>query len=206
MSELRGLTEFNAETQRSILQGLVNSNSAYEVVGIFNSKGQVVQSMSPYESFSISSLNLAGISAEKPLFGETFGKSKNYVSPVDVDPKAGVNAVNLAVPIRDSKNQISGVLFARVSLNFLSQIAARSQVGKTGYSYVLDHRSVVISETGSKINPYLLQDLRGRSFVRELSKLALASGIQSPIVYRGWRGEEVMERVRSCRGCSGWWL
>jgi two-component system sensor histidine kinase ChiS len=192
LSELRGLTEFNAETQRSILEGLVNSNSAYEVVGIFNSKGQVVQAMSPYESFSISSLNLAGISAETPVFWQTFGQSQNYVSPVDVDLKTGVNAVNLAVPVRDSKNQIAGVLFARVSLNFLTQIAARSKVGKTGYSYVLDHRSVVISETGSKINPYLLQDLRGRSFVRELSKLALASRIQSPIVYRGWRGEEVM--------------
>ena len=192
LSELRGLTEFNAETQRSILEGLVNSNSAYEVVGIFNSKGQVVQAMSPYESFSISSLNLAGISAETPVFWQTFGQSQNYVSPVDVDLKTGVNAVNLAVPVRDNKNQIAGVLFARVSLNFLTQIAARSHVGKTGYSYVLDHRSVVISETGSKINPYLLQDLRGRSFVRELSKLALASGIQSPIVYRGLRGEEVM--------------
>ena len=192
LSELRGLTEFNAETQRSILEGLVNSNSAYEVVGIFNSKGQVVQAMSPYGSFSISSLNLAGISGETPVFWETFGQTQNYVSPVDVDLKTGVNAVNLAVPVRDNKNQIAGVLFARVSLNFLTQIAARSQVGKTGYSYVLDHRSVVISETGSKINPYLLQDLRGRSFVRELSKLALASGIQSPIVYRGLRGEEVM--------------
>jgi two-component system sensor histidine kinase ChiS len=192
LSELRGLTEFNAETQRSILEGLVNSNSAYEVVGIFNSKGQVVQAMSPYESFSISSLNLAGISAETPLFWETFGQTQNYVSPVDVDLKTAVNVVNLAVPIRNNKNQIAGVLFARVSLNFLSQIAARTKVGKTGYSYVLDHRSVVISETGSKINPYLLQDLRGRSFVRELSKLALASGIQSPIVYRGLRGEEVM--------------
>jgi two-component system sensor histidine kinase ChiS len=192
LSELRGLTEFNAETQRNILEGLVNSNSAYEVVGIFNSKGQVVQAMSPDDSFSISSLKLAGISAEAPLFRETFGQRKNYVSPVDVDLKTAVNVVNLAVPVRDNKNQIAGVLFARVSLKFLSQIAARSQVGKTGYSYVLDHRSVVISETGSKINPHLLQDLRGRSFVRELSKLALASGIQSPIVYRGLRGEEVM--------------
>lgn len=193
LSELRGLTEFNAETQRSILEGLVNSNSAYEVVGIFNSKGQVVQSMSPYESFSISRLSLAGISGDAPIFWETFGQTQNYVSPVDVDMKTAVNVVNLAVPVRDSKNQIAGVLFAKVSLNFLTQIASRTQVGKTGYSYVLDHRSVLISETGSKINPYLLQDLKGRSFVGELSKLASSSsGIQSPIVYRGWRGEEVM--------------
>ncbi|MBE9094693.1 response regulator [Tychonema sp. LEGE 07203] len=192
LSELRGLTEFNAETQRSILEGLVNSNSAYEVAGIFNSQGQLLQAISPYEPFSISSLSLAGISADAPIFWQTFRQGQNYVSPVDVDFKTAVNVVNLAVPIRDSKNRIAGVLFARVSLNFLTQIVARSQVGKTGYSYVLDNRSVLISETGSKVNPYLLQDLSGRSFVGKLFKLALASGMQSPIVYRGWRGEEVM--------------
>ncbi|MGB3262979.1 MAG: response regulator [Microcoleus sp.] len=192
LSELRGLTEFNAESQRSILEGLVNSNSAYEVAGIFNSQGQLLQAISPYEPFSISSLSLAGISADAPIFWRTFRQAQNYVSPVDVDFKTAVNVVNLAVPIRDSKNRIAGVLFARVSLNFLTQIVARSQIGKTGYSYVLDNRSVVISETGSKINPYLLQDLSGRSFVGKLFKLALASGMQSPIVYRGWRGEEVM--------------
>ncbi|MCC3498457.1 MAG: response regulator [Microcoleus sp. PH2017_15_JOR_U_A] len=192
LSELRGLTEFNTETQRSILEGLINSNSAYEVVGILNSKGQVVQVMSPYESYSTSSLSLAGISGDAPLFWETFRQAQNYVSSVDVDMKTTVNVVNLAVPIRDSKNKIAGVLFARVSLNFLIQIAARSQVGKTGYSYVIDNRSVLISETGNKVNPYLLPDLKGRSFVGELSKLALASGMQSPLVYRGWHGEEVM--------------
>ena len=192
LSELRGFTEFSADTQRSLLEGLINSNSAYEVVGIFNSKGKVVQVMSPYESFSISSLSLAGISGDAPVFWETFGQAKNYVSSVDVDMKTRVNVVNLAVPVRDSKNQVAGVLFARVSLNFLIQIAARAQVGKTGYSYVLDRRSVLISQPGTKINPYLLQDLKGRSFVAELSKLALASGTQSPLVYRGWRGEEVM--------------
>ncbi|TAF53210.1 MAG: response regulator [Oscillatoriales cyanobacterium] len=192
LSELRGLTEFNADTQRSILEGLINSNSAYEVVGIFNSKGQVVQVMSPYEPYSTSSLSLAGISGDAPIFWETFRQAQNYVSSVDVDMKTTVNVVNLAVPIRDSKNQIAGVLFARVSLNFLIQIVARSQIGKTGYSYVIDNRSVLISATGSKINPYLLPDLKGRSFVGELSKLALASGIQSGLVYRGWRGVEVM--------------
>jgi len=192
LSELRGLTEFNAATQRSILEGLVNSNSAYEVVGIFNNKGQIIQAISPYEPFSNSSLSLAGISVDSPVFWQTFMQAQNYVSLVDVDLKTAVNVVNLAVPLRDSKNQIAGVLFARVSLNFLTQIVARSQVGKTGYSYVLDHRSVLISETGSKMNPYLLQDLRGRSFVGKLFKLALASGVQSPLVYRGWRGEEVM--------------
>ena len=130
LSELRGLTEFNPEAQRSILEGLVNSNSAYEVVGIFNSKGQVIQAMSPYESFSISSLDLAGISGEAPLFWETFGQTQNYVSPVDVDLKTAVNVVNLAVPVRDNKNQIAGVLFAQSKSKFFNSNCLPNESGK----------------------------------------------------------------------------
>jgi two-component system, sensor histidine kinase ChiS len=192
LSELRGLTEFNAETQRSILEGLVNSNSAYEVVGIFNSQGQIIQAFSPYESVSVSSLSLAGISADSPVFWQAFKSGRNYISAADVDMKTTVNVVNLAVPVRNSQNQIAGVLFARVSLNFLIQIVARSQVGKTGYSYVIDNRSVLISEIGSKVNPYLLQDLKDRLFVKKLFKSALSSGNQSPMIYQGFRGKEVI--------------
>ena len=192
LSELRGLTEFNPETQRSILEGLVNSNSAYEVVGIFNSKGQVVQALSPYESVSVSSLSLAGISGDSPVFWQAFQSGRNYISAADVDIKTTVNVVNLAVPVRNNKNQIAGVLFARISLNFLIQIAARTQVGKTGYSYVIDNRAVIISEIGTKKNPYLLQNLKDRWFVPKLFKSALYSGNQTPIVYQGWRGQEVM--------------
>jgi two-component system, sensor histidine kinase ChiS len=192
LSELRGLTEFNAETQRSILEGLVNSNSAYEVVGIFNNQGKIIQAFSPYESVSVSSLSLAGISADSPVFWQAFKSGRNYISAADVDMKTTVNVVNLAVPVRNSQNQIAGVLFARVSLNFLIQIVARSQVGKTGYSYVIDNRSVLISEIGSKVNPYLLQDLKDRLFVKKLFKSALSSGNQSPMIYQGFRGKEVI--------------
>ena len=192
LSELRGLTEFDAKTQSSLLEGLVNSNSAYEVVGLFNNKGQVIQALSPYESVSISSLSLAGLSGDSRVFWQVMKNGNNYISSTEVDMKTIVNVVNLAVPIRNSRNQISGVLFARINLNFLNQITARSQVGKTGYSYVIDNRSVLISEIGSKKNPYLLQDLKDRSFVKKLFKSALYSGSQSPIIYQGLRGKEVI--------------
>lgn len=46
-SDLRGFSNFTSENQRTILEGLANSNSAYTLVGIFNNKGQVLQAMSP---------------------------------------------------------------------------------------------------------------------------------------------------------------
>jgi PAS domain S-box-containing protein len=145
LSELRGLTDFTSETQRSILEGLANSNSAYEVVGILNDKGQVIQAMSPYEPVSPSRLNSRLFSANSPLFLQVFRSGRNYVSPVEVDAKIGLPVATLAVPIRNNQNQINGVLFGKINLNFLTQITDRIQVGKTGYSYVLDNRFVLIS-------------------------------------------------------------
>jgi PAS domain S-box-containing protein len=145
LSELRGLTDFTSETQRSILEGLANSNSAYEVVGILNDKGQVIQAMSPYEPVSPSRLNSPLFSTNSPLFLQVFRSGRNYVSPVEVDTKIGLQVATLAVPIRNNQNQINGVLFGKINLNFLTQITDRIQVGKTGYSYVLDNRFVLIS-------------------------------------------------------------
>src|SRR5919199_410244 len=212
LSELRGLTNFNSESQRSLLEGLVNSNSAYEIVGILNPKGEVVQAMSPYEPISPSALYFAEAYVDSPLFLTTFRKGQNYVSSVGMDSKIHTPVATLAVPIRNNKNAINGILFAKINLNFLTQIAARTQVGKTGYSYVLDNRLILIAgglATGdkedkkvlshnqsksqnSKANIETLQHLKDRPFVQELSKLSRSPGIQPVIVYQGLNDEDVI--------------
>ncbi len=48
VSRLTGLMDFSIETQNSILKGLVKSSSAYEIVGLIDERGQVIQAMSPY--------------------------------------------------------------------------------------------------------------------------------------------------------------
>jgi PAS domain S-box-containing protein len=223
LSELRGLTDFTPETQRSLLEGLVNSNSAYEIVGILNAKAEVVQAMSPYEPISPSRLDLAQAYIDSPLFLRTFRNGNNYVSPVEINSKIGLPVATLAVPIRNNKNQIDGVLFAQINLNFLTQITDRTQVGKTGYSYVLDNQSVLIAGgTGierqkakgkrQKLNspsiPHspskieTLQNLKNRPFVRELSKLSLSPGIQPVTVYKGLHGEEVIGTATLVRRVS----
>ena len=203
LSELRGLTDFTPETQRNILEGLVNSNSAYELVGMLNNRGQVVQAMSPYEPVSPSQLNIALASANSPLFLRAFKDGQNYVSSVEIDSKLSLPVATLAVPIRNRQNQIQGVLFAKITLNFLTQITDRTQVGKTGYSYVLDNRLVLIagglttaehqnSNVKAKSQIVTLQDLKDRPFVRELFRLSLSPTIQPVIVYQGLNGEDVV--------------
>ena len=61
---------------------------------------------------------------------------------MEIDSEINLPVAILALPIRDSQNKIAGILFAKINLNFLTQIVDRTQVGKTGYTYILDSRSV----------------------------------------------------------------
>jgi signal transduction histidine kinase len=200
LSEVRGLTNFTPDNQRSILEGLVNSNSVYEFVDILNDKGQAIQAMSPYKPVFSSGLKLALASDDSPLFLEVFRDSKSYVSPVEIDTKINLPVAILAVPIRNRKNQIKGVLFSKINLKFITQIIARTNVGKTGYSYILDNRLVLLAggrgtehqNSQAKFPIQTLQNLKTRPFVRELSKLSLSPEIQPVLVYPGLNGEDVV--------------
>lgn len=191
-SDLRGFSNFTSENQRTILEGLANSNSAYTLVGILNNKGQVLQAMSPYEPVSPSTLSLEQIAIDSPQFLQKLSSGQNYVSPVTVDPKVGLPVATLAVPIRNLQNEFAGVLFARINLIFLAQITDKTQVGNTGYSYVLDNRSVLIAKQGSDPNNFKLQNLKDLPFVQNLLNLSRLPGSQPVVIYRGLNGEEVI--------------
>lgn len=208
LSELRGLTDFNVENKNSILEGLVNSNSAYEIVGILNSNGEVEQAMSPYEAVSPSNLYLAEAYVDSPLFLDAYRLGKSYVSLVEINSKTNLPVTTLAVPIRNKKNQIKGVLFAKINLDFLSRITSQTQVGETGYSYILDNRLALIakgnkSEIKSSPSPtqnsqsqstekFKLQDLKDFPFIQNLAKLSLSPETQPALVYKGLNGQEVI--------------
>ena len=192
LSELRGLADFNSDTQRSILEGLANSNSAYEIVGILNERGQVVQAMSPYGPISLSSSLLLQISGNSPMFLEIFRMGQNYISPVEIDHEINLPVATLSLPIRNSKNKIAGILFAKINLNFLTRIVDRTEVGKTGYTYILDDRLVLIAKKDKNSSTFNLENLKNRAFVRELFKLSLSPEMQQAIVYQGLNGEEVV--------------
>jgi PAS domain S-box-containing protein len=204
LSQLPGLTEFSEQDRRTLLEGLVKSNSAYEIVGILNHKGQVIQAVSPDETLPGTDLIFTQLSTQSPLFSRTLKQGKNYISSVQIDPKTGLGVTTLAVPIRNRNNQMNGILIAQINLKFLSNIIAKTKVGNTGYTYVIDNRLALIStriETGKNFNKLLstspishsqkLQNLKQLPFIKNLSKLSLSSNTLPFQVYQGLNGEEV---------------
>lgn len=192
ISELRGFAEFPESQRRSILDGLVNSNSAYEMVAVLNPRGQIVEILSPYQALSPASVNLFGTTVtDSPLFVQTFKDGNNYVSPVEIDSEIGLPVATLAVPIRDRENRIDGVLVAKINLSSLSQIVSRAKVGQTGYSYVLDERLTLIARKGSDPRNFQLQSLQNRDFIQNLSRQAVSLTPQQPLIYTGLNGKPV---------------
>ncbi|MCT7951753.1 ATP-binding protein [Ancylothrix sp. C2] len=192
LSELNGLAEFDEDTQRRILEGLVNSNSAYEMAGILNEKNQIIEAMSPYEPLSLASPEITKILSDSKLFNLTFTKGQNYISPVEFDPKTNLTTVTLAVPIRNRNSQIAGVLFGKINLNFLDHILSRTLVGKTGYTYILDNRAVLIAKKDTNLNNFKTQTLKDQPFVKTLFQTAVSATNQPPIIYQGLNGKQVL--------------
>ncbi|MEG3933858.1 PAS domain S-box protein [Microcoleus sp. T3_B1] len=183
LARVKGLTNFQPQAQQSLLEGLTRHNDAYEAVAILNRKGQVVASVSPYEP-----LNLEN-PANSPLFIRAFKQQEDYVSPVEINPQTHEPKTILAVPIRNERDEVDGVLLAEINLNFLWFIVSQTEVGKTGYVYVVDERNFLIAQKGSKPETFQLEDISKRPFFQFLKASQDTKRLN---VYQGLKQVEVL--------------
>ncbi|PZV05504.1 MAG: histidine kinase [Leptolyngbya sp.] len=183
LARIKGLTNFQPQAQRSLLEGLTRHNDAYEAVAILNRKGEVVESASPYEPLKLDN------SATIPLFLRAFKQQEDYVSPVEINPHTHQPTTILAVPIRNQQDEVDGVLLARVNLDFLWFVVSQTDVGKTGYVYVVDERNFLIAQKGSKPETFQLQDLSERAFFQSLKASENSKQLN---VYQGLKQVEVL--------------
>ncbi|MEG3974114.1 PAS domain S-box protein [Microcoleus sp. herbarium8] len=183
LARVQGLTNFQPQAQQSLLEGLTRHNDAYEAVAILNRKGQVVASVSPYKPLKLEN------PANSPLFIRAFKQQEDYVSPVEINPQTHQPTTILAVPIRNERDEVDGVLLAQVNLNFLWFIVSQTEVGKTGYVYVVDERNFLIAQKGSKPETFQLQDISKRPFFQFLKASEDTKHLN---VYQGLKQVEVL--------------
>lgn len=183
LARVKGLTNFQPQVQQSLLEGLTRHNDAYEAVAILNRKGQVVTSVSAYEPLKLEN------PANSPLFIRAFKQQEDYVSPVEINPKTHQPTTILAVPIRNERDEVDGVLLAEINLNFLWFVVSQTEVGKTGYVYVVDERNFLIAQKGSKPETFQLQDISKRPFFQFLKASEDTKRLN---VYQGLKQVEVL--------------
>jgi len=191
LARVPGLADLPPPVLQSLLKGLTRHNDAYEAIAILDEEGRVVTAISSYMPV------MFGSWADTPAFGRALRQQEEHISPVEIDPVTKTPYTLIAVPIRDRKDQVSGVLMAQINLNFLWFVISQTQVGKTGYTYIVDERNKVIAEKG--LTPETAE-------LKTISDSALLKSVTSPLAdnrlqrYRGLRGKPVfgaIARVRS---------
>ncbi|MBW4495617.1 MAG: PAS domain S-box protein [Oscillatoria princeps RMCB-10] len=192
LARVRGLTDLPPAAQQNLLEALTRHNSAYETVALLDRTGEVVSSVSPYEKFALKNLG------NTPLFLRAFKQKEDYVGTVEIDRSVGVPVVTLAVPVRDDRDRVDGVLLARINLKFLWFIVSQTQVGATGYAYAIDNRFRLIAQKGSAPETAKLEDLSDRPFIAALTKQIPVTS-QSLNTYKGLKGVEVLGAIAPVR-------
>ncbi|GIK38698.1 MAG: hypothetical protein BroJett011_25310 [Chloroflexota bacterium] len=163
LARVRGLANLPPEIQQSLIEGLTRHNEAYESVAVLNRNGQIIASISPH------GLPLTGNLADTPPFLRSFRQQEDYVGPVEIDPTTNLPVVTLAVPIRDLQDEVAGILLARVNLEYLWFVVSETQVGETGYAYILDNRNFLITEPNSTAETFELRDVSDQPYVKYLT-------------------------------------
>ncbi|HEY9652865.1 MAG TPA: cache domain-containing protein [Coleofasciculaceae cyanobacterium] len=190
LARVQGLTDLSPEIQHRLLEALTRHNSAYEAVAILNSTGQVISSVSPYQTVAFVNLS------HSPLFLRAIKQQEDVISPVEIDPTINQPIVSLAVPIRNEQDVVNGVLVARINLKFLWFLLYQTNVGKTGYAYVIDNRNFLVATKGKVPGLSPLQDLSNRPFIHNLTQV----NPEKPLtIYPGLKGIEVIGSIASIR-------
>ncbi len=190
LARVQGLTDLSPEIQQTLLEALTRHNSAYEAVAILDSKGQVTSSALPYQKVTFNNL------AKSSLFLRALKQHEDVISTVELDRTINQPVVTLAIPIRNGQDIVSGVLIARINLKFLWFLLYQTNVGKTGYAYVIDNRNFLIATKGKPPDVSTLQDLSTRPFIENFIKLNSAKPL-SP--YQGLKGVEVIGSIAPIR-------
>jgi PAS domain S-box-containing protein len=187
LSEVRGLMNHSVADQQRLLEGITRYSYVYEGVSILDRNGQVVAAQTPDDAGLLDPQQWIGSSAHSALILQTFRHQRQYISAVKLNPTTHLPVVDFAVPLRNQNNEVDGVLFARLNLRFLWTVVAQTQVGETGYTYILDDYNFLIAQKGSLPKTFKLQALP-----EPLAQQLKALRRQPLDTYVGLNGTEVL--------------
>jgi PAS domain S-box-containing protein len=186
---MRGLTDADSDVQYALLEALVRHNDAYELLMIANVNGDIVTAISPYNR------DVWLTAADRVSFTQALATGSDFVGIINVDPITGYPIAVFSIPIRNSADEVDGVLLAEVNLRFLWFVVSDVDAGQTGYAYVVDQRNMLLAETGSTVDTFQMRDVSD-------AISALHTGDTATRLTSGLRGAEVLRAVSTVPSTS----
>ena len=187
LSRIEGLLEKSTDAQTALIESLTRQNAAYESITLLNEESQTTAEIVPY------GVDLSATERDYAFY-RAYSRKENFVGAAQLSKSAeGVPLLTLAVPLYDTTSKVSGAAIARINLKFLWSLIGRTQIGRTGYAYLLDNRDIVTAQPMYG-DGYVLASLADRAFVAPLRSRAGYSLNQSesrvsklyPGLYHNW--------------------
>ena len=198
LSRVTGLSELPLPVQKSLLEALVRHDSAYEMVAILDRSGKPQAMATTDPSWDLAE------QGQSVAFSRAYRWAEDYVGWVESEQinNRRVRWIMLSVPIRDRSEQISGVLLARVNLDFLDSVLSTAWNGEAGYTYLVDRRNMVLTLSDADPTAFAPINLDGQPLAAHLDG-AIADEVMQ---YQGLKQSQVMGTVTAIpsSNSSGW--
>ena len=176
------------ETANALLDTLLAYNVGFETLSLMDETGQEMAKRSRYLLFSAQDLTDQADSAE--FIAASAGE--RYLGPISISQYAEP-LVTLAIPIKNVRSDVEGVLSAEINLKYMWDIIARLESGLGSYAYVVDSDGRLIAHRDSSLV------LQGRN----LSELeGVQNALQTQAIagsYTGLEGEPVLGAYQGLR-------
>lgn len=186
LARVPGLTKFTKETQYNLLRGLIYHNKAYEWVGLTDRYGNLQQKLSSTGN------QIPQMWKDTIAFRRSVHEHEDYISPIEISSQHSWPTLLLSVPVRDERNQVDGMLFARINLKYLWAVLNGVKVGKTGYVYLVDQRKFVVASSNDEHKGFVFEDISQHPVSQLLFSF---EGSDEPEIYKGLRDVKVLGTI-----------
>lgn len=174
ISQVSNLVNQQREFQLSLLNSIIESNSAISEIAILNELGEVVnaqnQDFDPEHAYRI----------DQKIIHYVLNSGMEHIDLCKFSEQDNNKFLILIYPLRDATGKVNGALRARLNLSYLNYAVSSLSFGKKGYAYILDPQNrIMIHNANISAKQMQNQELHKDylSLLKETAKLKIYRGI-----------------------------
>ena len=177
-----------SEQQISLEELLISRQKTLSQVTLLGTDGSELIRLSRFHTFLPGEMS---DQADNPAFQSAM-QGLSYISEIYVSPDSGLLSMQIAIPVMTDTGEITGVILAEENAVRLWSEVSRTNVGETGYVYLVDRQGRFIAYY--ELTEVLRNYGRDMLHVPPVQDFVSGKSVSSRIVYEypGMNGEDVI--------------